>query len=257
MQITRRHGIVLGGAAFAAAALSGASRAQTATTGDSYETDAGALVIHPVQHASFVMEAPGLVIDVDPVGGAALYEGLPRPGLILITHEHSDHFDLPTIEALVDGEARLLTNPAVYEKLPTALRERATVIANGETTTVEGLTIDAVPAYNITPDRLEYHPEGRDNGYVLTVGGLRVYVAGDTEDTPEMRALADIDVAFVPMNLPYTMAVEQAADGVAAFAPGAVYPYHYRDSDIAAFAKLVAEKAPHTDVLVRDWYPDS
>ena len=112
-----------------------------------------------------------------------------------------------------------------------------------------------MPAYNTTPDRLQYHPKGRDNGYVLTIGGLRVYIAGDTEDTPEMRALTDIDIAFLPMNLPYTMTIEQAAEAVAAIQPGEVYPYHSKGSDIDAFASLVAEKAPDTEVLVRNWYP--
>jgi L-ascorbate metabolism protein UlaG (beta-lactamase superfamily) len=213
-------------------------------------------VIHPVEHASFVMQAPGLVIYVDPVGGATLYEGLPPPGLVLVTHEHPDHFDVPTLEAIARGDTRLLTNPSVHDKLPAALKERASAIANGESTTAaNGIAIEAVPAYNITPDRLQYHPKGRDNGYVLAVGGLRVYVAGDTEDTPEMRAVQDIDIAFVPMNLPYTMTIEQAADAVAAIQPGEVYPYHSRGSDIEAFAKLVAEKSPETEVLIRDWYP--
>jgi L-ascorbate metabolism protein UlaG (beta-lactamase superfamily) len=223
--------------------------------GDEYETEAGDLVIHPVEHASFVMQTPGVVIYVDPVGGSKLYEGLPQPGLVLITHEHPDHFDVPTLEALVGGETRLLTNPSVHDKLPASLKERASAIANGESTTANGIAIDAVPAYNLTSDRLQYHPKGRDNGYVLAVGGLRVYIAGDTEDTPEMRALSDIDIAFVPMNLPYTMTIEQASDAVAAIRPGEVYPYHSRGSDIEAFASLVGAKAPETEVLIRNWYP--
>lgn len=254
MRTTRRQSILIGGSALAMA-FAGPGRAQSALAGDSYETEAGELVIHPVEHASFVMQTPGLVIYVDPVGGAGLYDGLPPAGLVLITHEHPDHFDVPTLTAVVGAETRLLTNPAVYEKLPPELQAKATAIANGESTTADDVAIEAVPAYNITPDRLQYHPKGRDNGYVLTVGGMRIYIAGDTEDTPEMRALTDIDIAFVPMNLPYTMTVEQAADGVAAFAPSEVYPYHSRDSDIAAFARLVEEKAPETEVLVRDWYP--
>ena len=139
--------------------------------------------------------------------------------------------------------------------LPAELQAKATAIANGESTTANDIAIDAVPAYNVTPDRLQYHPKGRDNGYVLAIGGMRVYIAGDTEDIPEMRALTDIDIAFVPMNLPYTMSIEQAADGVAAFRPGEVYPYHSKGSDIEAFAALVAEKAPDTEVLIRNWYP--
>ncbi len=255
METTRRQTIVLGSGALLAAALAGTGRAQTAMAGDKYETEAGDVVIHPVQHASFVMTTPGLVIYVDPVGGAELYEGLPRPDLVLITHEHPDHFDVPTLSGLVQEQTRLLTNPSVHEKLPAELQARATAIGNGESTTVDAMGVEAVPAYNITPDRLQYHPKGRDNGYVLTIGGMRVYIAGDTEDTPELRAVKDVDIAFLPMNLPYTMTIEQAADAVAEMQPGEVYPYHSKGSDIEAFAKLVAEKAPETEVMIRDWYP--
>ena len=137
-------------------------------TGDSYPVEGGTVVIHPVEHASFVMTAPGLVIYADPVGGAAAYAGLPPPALILITHEHQDHFDPDTLAGLAGENARLLTNPAVHGMLPADLQARATAIANGESTTADAITIDAIPAYNTTPDRLQYHPQGRDNGYVLT-----------------------------------------------------------------------------------------
>ena len=257
MHPTRRQTLALGGSAVLASALAGLGPARAAATADSYETAAGPLVIHPVEHASLVMEAPGLVIYVDPVGGGAPYGGLPPAGLVLVTHEHSDHFDLPTLAAVAGEGTRLLTNPAVFGKLPPELQGKATAIANGEGTTANTIAVEAVPAYNLTPDRLQYHPKGRDNGYVLTIGDTRVYVAGDTEDTPEMRALADIAIAFVPMNLPYTMTVEQAADGVAAFGPGRVYPYHSGDSDLATFERLIAEKAPGTEVVIRDWYPNA
>ena len=144
--------------------------------------------MRPVQHASLVLTVPGMVIYADPVGGAALYEGLPRPNLVLITHEHGDHFDPATLAALVAADTKLVTNPAVHDKLPDDLKARVTPLANGETTTVGEVEIEAIPAYNMTEDRTKYHPKGRDNGYVLTLGGGRVYIAGDTEDTPEMRA---------------------------------------------------------------------
>lgn len=245
--------------AAAGATLAGMRHAEAAETltGDSYETEAGPVTIHPVEHASFVMSTPGLVIYNDPVGGAALYEGLPPPGLILITHEHKDHFDPATLEALVARDTKLVTNPSVYEKLPEELRERATALANGENTKVGEITIDAVPAYNITEDRLKYHPRGRDNGYVLTVGGQRIYIAGDTEDTPEFRAQTDIAIAFVPMNLPYTMDVAQAAAGVAAFAPKVVYPYHYGKSDLSVFVKDLEASGAPTKVVLGKWYPAS
>ena len=162
---------------------------------------------------------------------------------------------MPTLQGIVGEGTRLLTNASVHEKLPDDLRARATAIANGEKTTANAVEIDAIPAHNVTPDRMQYHPPGRDNGYVLTIGGQRFYIAGDTEPVPEMLALTDIDVAFVPMNLPYTMSVEQAAPAVAAFAPAFVYPYHYRGSDIDAFTRLLAETGATTKVVRGNWYP--
>lgn len=254
MRTTRRSTLAFGTATLASLALPPALRAQT-VAGDRYPTQGGEITIHPVSHASLVMTTPEMVIYVDPVGGAAAYAGLPAPELILITHEHGDHYDPETLTALAGETTKLVTNPAVYDMLPEDLRSRATAIGNGETTTAGDMTIAATPAYNTTEGRLQYHPEGRDNGYVLGIGGTRVYVAGDTEDIPEMRALEGIDIAFLPMNLPYTMTVDQAASAVAAFRPGVVYPYHYRDSDVEAFARMVAEQAPDTRVVLGNWYP--
>jgi L-ascorbate metabolism protein UlaG (beta-lactamase superfamily) len=137
--------------------------------------------------------------------------------------------------------------------LPESLRAKTTVLANGETKSVKGVSIEAVPMYNTTPERLQYHTKGRGNGYVVTLGGKRVYISGDTEDIPEMRALKNIDVAFVCFNLPYTMTEEQAASAVRDFAPKIVYPYHYRGSDIAKFKKLVGNDAG-IEVREGSWY---
>jgi L-ascorbate metabolism protein UlaG (beta-lactamase superfamily) len=255
MRVTRRRSIALGAAAIGVVAA-GAGRAQEAAmAAGSYAVEGGEVVIHPVEHASLAMTLPGMVIYADPVGGAEKYRGLPAPALILVTHEHSDHFDPPTLEGIVGEGARLLTNPSVFDKLPAGLKARATAIGNGETTTAGAVTIDAIPAHNLTPDRMRYHPAGRDNGYVLTIGGKRFYIAGDTEPVPEMLALEAIDVAFVPMNLPYTMSVEQAAPAVAAFAPAFVYPYHYGDSDVDVFTRLLAESGAPTHVVRAEWYP--
>ena len=255
MRMTRRQSIALSAAALGGLAA-GAGRAQEAAmTGQGYAVQGGEVMIHPVEHASFVMTLPGMVIYNDPVGGAALYEGLPPPGLIVITHEHGDHFDPPTLSGIVGETTRLLTNPSVHDKLPADLKARATAIRNGETTTADTVTIDAIPAHNLTAERMQYHPVGRDNGYVLTIGGKRFYIAGDTEGVPEMLALEAIDVAFVPMNLPYTMSVEEAAPAVAAFAPAFVYPYHYRGSDIDAFTRLLDEAGASTEVVRAEWYP--
>ncbi|WP_048649164.1 MBL fold metallo-hydrolase [Nitratireductor soli] len=222
--------------------------------GDRYDTAGGEIVIHPVAHASFVMTVPGLVIYNDPVGGADAYAGHPAPDLILITHEHGDHYDAETLSALVGEKTRLIANPAVFGMLPDALKAKATAIGNGESATVDALEILAIPAYNTTPDRQKYHPEGRDNGYVLTVDGRRVYIAGDTEDIPEMRALKDIHIAFVPMNLPYTMDIDQASSAVAEFAPAYVYPYHYRGQDPEAFAAKVTDAGVATQIVQGAWY---
>lgn len=253
MDSTRRD-ILAAGAGLVAIALAARSGPVQAAdlTGDTY--DSGAIIVHPVAHASLVLQVPDLVIYVDPVGGADAYAGLPPPGLILVTHQHPDHFDLPTLEALAGADARLVTNPAAHDLLPDALTARAEAIANGAGTTVGGVAITAVPAYNTTPERLQYHPQGRDNGYVLEVAGRRIYVAGDTEDIPEMRALTGIDIAFVPMNLPYTMTMDQAASAVAAFAPKIVYPYHYNGEDLGPFEAALAAAGSPTRVIRGAWY---
>jgi L-ascorbate metabolism protein UlaG (beta-lactamase superfamily) len=259
MSISRRDTLRLATGLLGGIGLSGvtsyAARAEGAgMEGDVYSTDGGEIRVHPVSHASFVMTTPGLVIYNDPVNGAAAYESLPAPDLILVTHEHGDHFVVDTLNGIVGENTRLVVNPAVFGMLPEDLKARATGLANGESTEIGGVSIEAVPAYNTTEDRLKYHPQGRDNGYVLEIDGMRVYIAGDTEDIPEMRALESIDIAFVPMNLPYTMSVEQAAAGVAAFAPKHVYPYHYNDSDVGVFADLVAESGAAIEVVMGGWY---
>jgi L-ascorbate metabolism protein UlaG (beta-lactamase superfamily) len=257
MSFTRRSTLKMGVAGLAGLGITTimpfAARAQDGG-GDRYETDNGEIVVSPISHASFVMAVPGMVIYVDPVGGAAAYEDHPEPDLILITHEHGDHYEPDTLAAIAGDQTRLITNPAVFEMLPDDLKAKAEAIGNGESTTVGDMSIDAIPAYNTTEDRKQYHPEGRDNGYVLDVDGRRVYIAGDTEDIPEMRALTDIHIAFVPMNLPYTMDVDQASSAVAEFKPAYVYPYHYQGSDVEAFAAKVDEAGVETEVVMGGWY---
>jgi L-ascorbate metabolism protein UlaG (beta-lactamase superfamily) len=226
-----------------------------AHTGDMFPAGTGQITVFPVQHASFVMQTPGGVIYNDPVGDPALYADLPPPDLILVTHEHGDHFNVETLTALVGETTQLITNPAVFDMLPAGLQARATSLANGASSAFGAIAIDAVPAYNITEGRTDFHPEGRDNGYVLTIEGARVYIAGDTEDIPEMRALTDIMLAFVPMNLPFTMDAAQAASAINEFAPQFVYPYHYRGrdngtQDPAEFAAMVET----SKVMMGPWY---
>jgi L-ascorbate metabolism protein UlaG (beta-lactamase superfamily) len=235
---TRRHLLASAAAATVPVILPYAAMA-AAHGGDMFPVPGGEIKVHPIDHASFVMEVPGLVIYCDPVGDPAAYSAHPAPDLILVTHEHGDHYNADTLAALAGEATQLVTNPAVFEMLPEALKARATALINGASATVGTIGVSAIPAYNTTEDRKKYHPQGRDNGYVLNLEGARVYIAGDTEDIPEMRALEGIDIAFVPMNLPYTMSIEQAASAVNAFRPKYVYPYHYKGSDPVAFAALV------------------
>ena len=236
----------------------GTARA-AAHAGNAFETpNGGTITVNPVEHASVVLETPAGTIYVDPVGEASAYEGLPAPDLVVITHQHGDHYSEETLAAIA-GEAPLVVNPAVMDMLSDGLKSRATAIGNGESTEALGVSIDAIPAYNTTEGRLDFHPEGRDNGYVMTIDGARVYVSGDTEDIPEMRALENIDLAFVCMNLPFTMEAGAAADAVAEFKPRAVYPYHYRGRDGGTqdpeeFARLVGEAADGVEVKLGDWY---
>jgi L-ascorbate metabolism protein UlaG (beta-lactamase superfamily) len=229
------------------------ARAADKIEGDLVATSDGDLIIHPINHATFVMGWKDKTIYVDPVGTGKRFDGLPKPDLILVTDIHGDHLSPETLEAVADAKASIVAPSAVAEKLSEKSRKQTIVLANGETKSVAGVSIEAVPMYNLTADRLQYHNKGRGNGYVVTLGGKRVYISGDTEDIPEMRALKNIDVAFVCMNLPYTMTEEQAASAVRAFKPKIVYPYHYRGSDMAKFKKLVGDDSG-VEVRLRDWY---
>ena len=244
-----RRSVILGIIALPAAMSAGRAIAQSELTGDRIATSEGDVIVHPVGHASLVLQFGDHVIYVDPAKQD--FAGLPAPTGILVTHEHGDHFDGPNLEKIAGDKAAIMSNAAVAANLPASLKARALPLENGGSGELDGIKVAAVPAYNITADRKQYHPQGRDNGYVLTLGDKKIYIAGDTEDTPEMRALTGVDVAFLPMNLPYTMSVEQAADAVQAFRPGIVYPYHSRGSDTAKFKQLVGDAA---EVRLVDWY---
>ena len=218
----------------------------------------GTVIVTPIEHASLALQWGDTTIYSDPVGSAGLYASLPRPDIVLVTHEHHDHYSPDTLAALMGPGTVLVTNQRVADMLPAAMKKHLVVMKNGDTHTIDSLTIDAIPAHNIRTEALQFHPPGRDNGYVIEKDGTRVYVAGDTEGTPEMRALKDIDIAFVPMNLPYTMSVESAAEAVLAFAPKTVYPYHYRGqgglADVEEFKQLVEAGNPNIEVLLAEWY---
>jgi L-ascorbate metabolism protein UlaG (beta-lactamase superfamily) len=224
-----------------------------AFTGDHIATSEGDLVIHPVNHASFVMSWKNQTIYTDPVGGAALYRDLPRPTLILVTDIHGDHVDSTTINGIGGTNAIIVVPSAVLSMLSTGARAVTRVLANGSTLAISGLSIEAIPMYNLTAGRLNFHTKGRGNGYVVTLGGKRVYISGDTEDIREMRELQDIEVAFLCMNLPFTMDINQAASATREFRPRKIIPYHYSSSNVAQFKQLVGTDL-NIEVLLRKWY---
>ncbi|MCP4756424.1 MAG: MBL fold metallo-hydrolase [Proteobacteria bacterium] len=225
----------------------------SAETTDRIQTDQGDLLVVPIKHATFVMQWNSKTIYVDPVGGAKAFENVPPPDLVLLTDTHPDHLNVGTLKAVTTENTQLVI-PSAASKQTAGLNRETTILANHETANLLGMSIEAVPMYNLTQKRSIFHPKGRGNGYLLTMGGKRIYIAGDTEDIPEMRKLKNIDLAFVCMNLPYTMDVKQAADAVLEFKPKIVYPYHYRGQDTQLFKKLVA-KDNGIQVRLRNWYP--
>jgi len=206
---------------------------------DLIKTQAGDLEITFIGHGTLMFTFGGKVIHVDPVGQYADYSQLPKADLILITHEHGDHLDPKAVAALRKADTQIVANQVVAGKLP-----GTSVLKNGEKKTAAGFQIEAVPAYNLVHKRDSgepFHPKGRDNGYIITFGDQRVYVAGDTENTPEMKALPNIDIAFLPMNLPYTMTPEMVADAAKAFKPKILYPYHFGKTDTSKLVNLLKE----------------
>lgn len=209
-------------------------------------------MITPVEHATMLIRSPGKTIYVDPVGNEKDYASFPKPDIILITHMHSDHFDPGLVLSLKTDDTAVIGPKTVIETLGVGQ-----TVTNGESLTVAGVPIDVVPAYNLSAARTKFHPKGRDNGYVLTLDGKRVYISGDTEDTPEMRGLQNIDIAIFSVNLPYTMSVEQAAGAILEMKPKHAIPYHYRGqggmSDLQKLKRLIGKD---TDITVRllDWY---
>jgi L-ascorbate metabolism protein UlaG (beta-lactamase superfamily) len=230
---------------------------------DVIETSKGPLTIQPVKHASLVLTWNNATIYADPNGPAKDFEGLAAPDLVLITDIHGDHFNPETLKALDLSKTTLVVPQAVADKMTPELKTKAIVLGNGNSTTQAGVTIAAIPMYNLPESSSAMHTKGRGNGYVLTLGNTLVYISGDTAGIPEMRALKNIDVAFVCMNLPYTMDVNEAALAVLEFRPKVVYPYHSRGkdglSDTEAFKKLIEatfDSARPIDVRLRNWYPN-
>jgi L-ascorbate metabolism protein UlaG (beta-lactamase superfamily) len=216
---------------------------------DILKTDAGDVEITFIGHGSLMFTYRGVVIHVDPFSRLADYSNLPQANLILITHEHGDHLDTKALENVRTPKTILILTEACAAKIKGGM-----VMRNGDVETVGGLQIEAVPAYNLVHMRsagVPYHPRGVGNGYVITFHKKRVYIAGDTENIPEMKQLQNIDCAFLPMNLPYTMTPEMVADAAAAFKPTILYPYHYGDTDPSKLVELMKD-TPEVEVLVRN-----
>ncbi|EAR00300.1 MBL fold metallo-hydrolase [Maribacter sp. HTCC2170] len=221
------------------------------------ETD---IVIIPIEHATAILEWKDITVYVDPVGGSEAFKDQKQPDLILITDIHGDHFNLETIHSLNTKNAKIIVPQAVADKMPEEFTPQIDVLNNGDSKNRYGIKVEAIPMYNLREEAKKFHVKGRGNGYVLNMEGQRIYFSGDTEDIPEMRALKNIDKAFVCMNLPYTMTVESAADAVLEFKPKQVYPYHYRGKpdigDVAKFKKFVNKTNPDIEVIQLDWYPN-
>jgi L-ascorbate metabolism protein UlaG (beta-lactamase superfamily) len=219
-------------------------------TGDHLPTTNGDVIIHPARHATLILNWQGSTIYVDPTNSAGY--GLPKADLVLVTHAHFDHFNTAGINAVVGTNTVIITSQDVYNQLTAPQKAIGRVLGYGASTNVVGLEVQAVPAYN------SYHAFGTGNGYVLIIGGKRIFISGDTGNITEMRALTNIDVAFVCMNQPYTMTVAEATNAVTAFHPKVVYPYHYQDSGGATANAAVFKQRLRTDlgieVRLRSWY---
>ncbi|WP_405206514.1 MBL fold metallo-hydrolase [Aquimarina sp. LLG6339-5] len=216
------------------------------------------LKIIPISHATAVLEYKDNIVYIDPTGGTKAFENQQTPSIVLITDIHGDHMNIETLNSLDLSKSKIVVPQAVAEKLPANYTKQLVIINNGEIKEVNGISIEAIPMYNLREEALKFHNKGRGNGYVITLGEERLYFSGDTEDIPEMRALKDIDKAFVCMNLPYTMTVESAADAVLEFKPKEIYPYHYRGtdgfSDVVKFKEIVTKSSSEIEVVQLNWY---
>ena len=215
---------------------------------DTIATKAGELKITFIGHATLMFDYGGKVVHVDPWSKLADYAKLPKADLVLVTHEHQDHLDPKAVAAVRNENTKVVLTKACADKVPDGI-----VMKNGDVQTVQGFKVEAIPAYNIVqkrPDGQPFHPKGVGNGYVVTFGATRVYVAGDTENTPEMKKLEKIDIAFLPMNLPYTMTPAMVADAAKAFQPKILYPYHYGETDPNELVNLLKD-SKNIEVRVR------
>lgn len=226
---------------FALAASTGF--AQKSFQSDVLKTSGGDLKMTFISHGSLMFEYAGKVIQIDPASMYADYTTLPKADLILVTHEHQDHWDAKAIQAASKPDTTLIINQGLIKQLPNGI-----AMKNGDSKTVVGIKIEAVPAYN---SEKQFHPQGNGNGYVLGFADKRVFVAGDTENVPEIKALKNIDIAFLPMNIPFTMTPEQVADVAKAIQPKLLYPYHFGNTDTSALVNLLKDQKG-IEVRIRD-----
>lgn len=213
---------------------------------DEYKFDKDNVKIYFFGHASMMINFNGTIIHVDPVKQYAQYDSQPKADIILITHEHSDHLDKDTIAKLTKKETKLIVTKTVFDKLNSGL-----VLVNGKSWQDKNIKIEAVPAYNTTKDRDKYHPKGTGNGYILNLGNKRIYIAGDTEDIPEMANIKNIEIAFLPMNQPYTMTPAQVVNAVKMIKPKIMYPYHFGETDMAQLQNLMKD-VKGVELKIRD-----
>jgi L-ascorbate metabolism protein UlaG (beta-lactamase superfamily) len=213
---------------------------------DSFNFGSNKLNINFYGHASLMLDYNGLYIYVDPVTQYAKYESLPKADIILVTHEHGDHFDISAIEKITKDGTAVITNQNCANQL-----KKATAMKNGQDIQVKNIKIEAVPAYNTTKEREQFHPKGRDNGFIVTLGSARVYIAGDTEDIPEMANIKNIDIAFLPANQPYTMTESQIDHAAQLIKPKVLYPYHLGETNSTSLEKKLKENK-NIDVRMRD-----
>ena len=227
---------------------------------DIFKMEGKELTIQPILHGTLALEYDGKVIYVDPYGGAKAFEGIKKPDLILITDIHGDHLNEKTLDGLGVEGVTIVAPQAVADQISEKYKNQLVILSNGNKKSLMGIDILAIPMYNLPESDDAKHVKGRGNGYLLNLAGKSIYISGDTADIPEMRNLNDIDIAFVCMNLPYTMDINQAASAVLDFKPKIVYPYHYRGrpeiSDTEAFGKLVNAKNKDIEVRLRNWYPE-
>ena len=227
-----------------------AGKPTTTEETDIFVTAGGKLVkLHALMHSSMRIEYGGQNIYIDPCsnlrGRTVDYTSMPKADIIIVTHEHFDHYDTAAIRQLTADGTLLIMNPRCVE-----LYGSGTAMTNGDRQQLaDGISLDAVPAYNITADHLQFHPKGRDNGYILTLDGLRIYIAGDTEDIPEMADIKDIDIAFLPCNQPYTMTPEQLVNAAKMVNPKVIFPYHYGETDVTT----IPAQLPTIDVRIRHY----